>query len=537
MRRTPPAALGICRRLPLVDPTCPRLVPIGPYAAAKRPPGYRGVAAGGAIAHCADERLRGVPTSSGTCRYQTWSLEVGAPAGLPSDAPPGMPGKRLGSGRTRPPQYVHIVIYAARGPLEKKLFPFAWPHGQAQAIGNGLLRPKRRQPISLGSVRWAGLDGELVLAPPLLFGGEVGDHLIFHWKAAGIEHAVSLHSWAPLREAVATLKAVVASAARPTTTDGRTQTRSTTLAHAAIRLRIPRRWQGRIVEFSDVAHPLLILQAASFPLVKGADDLGGATSKLMQRDDIRILLMEFPAVQVGSQGFRPTSFPLRLRSSDFRPVPTSAVSVPHSHALARRHFAAAKRAFSLFVEFGRRPPSPHQLALVQAVLASLSIHSRPELDPRVFARLRRPLHLPRLAPGAPCPRSHVRRAAPKSDSAFPLGAGPVFPNVGSPDGFAGLRGDIVKGGWYFHKTLWAIAPRYRGPVLVRGRQINGSGQVRFGLRIEELRFPAVPAQTRGHWRYTPTSTVLRGAGCFGYQIDGANFSEIVAFRADSRVST
>jgi hypothetical protein len=191
MRRAPPSALAICRRLALIRPSCPRLVPIGPYAAAKRPPGYRGVAAGGAIALCGDERLRGVSITNSTCRYQTWSLEVGAPAGLPPDALPGIPGKRLGSDRARPPQYVHIVIYAARGPLEQKLFPFAWPHDQAHAIKDSLLRPKRRQPISLGSVRWAGLDGQRVLAPPLLFGGEVGDHLIFHWKAAGIEHAVS----------------------------------------------------------------------------------------------------------------------------------------------------------------------------------------------------------------------------------------------------------------------------------------------------------------------------------------------------------
>ena len=40
--------------------------------------------------------------------------------------------------------------------------------------------------LTWGSVRWAGHDGQLVLAPPLIFGGEVGDHLIFHWKAAGL---------------------------------------------------------------------------------------------------------------------------------------------------------------------------------------------------------------------------------------------------------------------------------------------------------------------------------------------------------------
>ena len=123
-----------------------------------------------------------------------------------------MPGERLGTGRTRPPQYIHIVLYAARGPLDEKLFPFAWPHDQPQPIRNTLLHPERQRPISLGSVRWGGHDGQLVLAPPLLYGGEVGDHLIVHWKAAGIEHAITLHSWTPLGEAVATLKALVVSA-------------------------------------------------------------------------------------------------------------------------------------------------------------------------------------------------------------------------------------------------------------------------------------------------------------------------------------
>ena len=73
MTPTPPAALAICRRLTLISSTCPRRVPTGRYASAQRPPGYRGVAAGGAIALCADERLRGVPITSGACRYQTWS--------------------------------------------------------------------------------------------------------------------------------------------------------------------------------------------------------------------------------------------------------------------------------------------------------------------------------------------------------------------------------------------------------------------------------------------------------------------------------
>jgi len=108
---------------------------------------------------------------------------------------------------------VHIIIYAARGSLAPK-FPFAWPRGHERPISDTLLRPKRAAPIFLGRRDWAGHDGTLVLAPPLIFGGENGDHLIFRWKQAGIDHMVSLHSWAPLGEAVSTLHAVVGSAAR-----------------------------------------------------------------------------------------------------------------------------------------------------------------------------------------------------------------------------------------------------------------------------------------------------------------------------------
>src|SRR5439155_3371642 len=172
-----------------------------PFARAKRPPGYRGVAARAAIAQCMSKRGRGVPITSRACRFQSWGLEAGAPAGLPADAPAGLPGKRLGYRGTRPPHYVHIIIYAGRGNPANKLFPFAWPRRRVRTIGDSLLRPSRRLPIALAHVRWANHDGELVLAPPLVFGGEVGDHLIFHWRASGVDHVVSLHSWAPLGQA------------------------------------------------------------------------------------------------------------------------------------------------------------------------------------------------------------------------------------------------------------------------------------------------------------------------------------------------
>lgn len=212
MRPTPGGALDVCRRLALIRPTCPRRVPVGRYAHARRPPGYKGVSAEGAIAFCADSQTSAVPITSRACTEPSWILEVGAPAGLPPDAPPGLPGKRLPAARrTRPPQYVHIIIYAARGSLAPR-FPFAWPEGPARRIRDSLLRPGRAEPILLGSPVWSSRRGTLILAPPLISGGENGDHLIFRWSRGGVDHMVSMHSWAPLREAVATLRAVVRSA-------------------------------------------------------------------------------------------------------------------------------------------------------------------------------------------------------------------------------------------------------------------------------------------------------------------------------------
>jgi hypothetical protein len=57
------------------------------------------------------------------------------------------------------------------------------------------------------------MHGTLVLAPPLAYGGENGDHLLFRWRRGAVEYLVSMHSWAPLRQAEATLAALVASTA------------------------------------------------------------------------------------------------------------------------------------------------------------------------------------------------------------------------------------------------------------------------------------------------------------------------------------
>lgn len=126
-----------------------------------------------------------------------------------------------------------------------------------------------------------------------------------------------------------------------------------------------------------------------------------------------------------------------------------------------------------------------------------------------------------------------------------LGQGPVYPVVGmstpppNPGGVADLGSDFHTLGWYLHKTLWAISPRYDGPVLIRGRRIDRSGRVRFGgdeatartsVRTSEAAL-RIPAQSNPGWRYYPTTTLLPDAGCYAYQIDGTGFSDVIVFRA------
>ena len=161
-------------------------------------------------------------------------------------------------------------------------------------------------------------------------------------------------------------------------------------------------------------------------------------------------------------------------------------------------------------------------------------HGSPRVEasvrPGTWTRLRRPLHVPAPAAGAPCPRSRSGRAAPATY--FTLGPGPAYPVFGTRHGVAPLTAHERRDGAYWRKTLWATRPGYRGPVLVRGRRIGGPDNLRFAIGYRpttELRLR--PAPSRTGWRYTPTATVIPKSGCYALQIDGNNFSRVVVFLA------
>jgi len=148
-----------------------------------------------------------------------------------------------------------------------------------------------------------------------------------------------------------------------------------------------------------------------------------------------------------------------------------------------------------------------------------------------WSALERPLHLPHVVPGAACPISHSDAAVDfgKFGIARGLGPGPAYPIL--PRGILALVPAADGGRWAAQKVLWFVHPRYRGPVLVRGRRLDGSGLVRFDRGVvppPELRLPAGTTER-------PSFTRLRAAGCYAYQIDGEDFSRVIVFRATGQM--
>ena len=102
----------------------------------------------------------------------------------------------------------------------------------------------------------------------------------------------------------------------------------------------------------------------------------------------------------------------------------------------------------------------------------------------------------------------------------------------SPLGVVDLTDDVRRNGWYFHKTLWAVSPRYSGPILIRGRQVDGSRRIRFSIDgstpIARLRFAV---KRRPDWDFGVSSTLVRAPGCYAFQVDGRMFSDVIVFEA------
>jgi hypothetical protein len=147
----------------------------------------------------------------------------------------------------------------------------------------------------------------------------------------------------------------------------------------------------------------------------------------------------------------------------------------------------------------------------------------------------RPAELLEIQPGAPCPRTARQPAGPVRPMWFgnardgltaPFRGG-AFLHYQHPDGTS----------WPLIKVVWFVDAAYRGPVLIRGRQLDGPNALVFGAGSNPYA-PALTADLRigpedglspSGVRDWPSYTVVRAPGCYGYQIDGLEFTPTIVF--------
>ncbi|MDX6560261.1 MAG: hypothetical protein QOD65_75, partial [Gaiellales bacterium] len=243
---------------------------------------------------------------------------------------------------------------------------------------------------------------------------------------------------------------------------------SARLAAYGISVTLSPGWHGRILR----AYGEPVLQVANFRLPVSTGASGSAAIQQMRSTkDVFVLLSEV-GNRPGTSGFVPTALPLLVTGEAVAP---RFPGIPRDRGVLVRRFAIEGRSFSLQVYFSDRPVHASQRRAANSLLASLRVQ---QLVPEAtWRRLHRLLQLPNVKRGTRCPRAASGRAAPATY--FTLGHGPAYPVFGTPNGIAQITTNERRGRVYWHKTLWAVSAAYRGPVLVRGRRIDGNGAVQF----------------------------------------------------------
>jgi hypothetical protein len=102
-----------------------------------------------------------------------------------------------GRGAERYDRFELIALPSRPGPPHLALFASRY------GLDPVFSAPQRR----LGRAMWGGRRGRLMLdrSRP-----EAGDHIVFRWSSGGVEYAVALAVWGTVRDAVATLRRIVA---------------------------------------------------------------------------------------------------------------------------------------------------------------------------------------------------------------------------------------------------------------------------------------------------------------------------------------
>lgn len=94
-------------------------------------------------------------------------------------------------------------------------------------------------------------------------------------------------------------------------------------------------------------------------------------------------------------------------------------------------------------------------------------------------------------------------------------------------------GNWIDRSWGGQKILWAVDPTVTGVVLVRGRRLDGFGELAFedppqaDLVLNARGYEGQP----GGWRDSPGFTRVRAPGCYAYQVDTATGTWSIVFIA------
>lgn len=155
--------------------------------------------------------------------------------------------------------------------------------------------------------------------------------------------------------------------------------------------------------------------------------------------------------------------------------------------------------------------------------------------------------MPYLDEGAECDVTRVGDALPDV-VAQTYGKGPVFATPGTWDGTLPLDDASMEGDRYAVKVLWSVTDDYHGPVLIRGRQLDGPHVTLFvppapgfpevreweGTELTQMFFPSSEPPDGQVARFYPTSALIPQPGCYAFQVDALvrrNYRDVIVLEA------
>lgn len=154
----------------------------------------------------------------------------------------------------------------------------------------------------------------------------------------------------------------------------------------------------------------------------------------------------------------------------------------------------------------------------------------------------KPLHLPTLMPGAACPVTPSRQNV-SPDRQYVVGQGPAYIVSQIPITSIAFDdpGPLDPGSpWKISKVFWQLPATLTGPAIVRGRELGGTQTVMFngGLGqttenpqgtepiLSDLRLSG-----NGQWNTYTTFVRIQVVGCYAFQTDSLNATDVIVIQA------